>query len=107
MATIFQDERGSRSMARLLMLATCTVLLVLAIADSVLAAVTVSTDAYAALGGLAVVLGAWAGGPRAMQHLAPVARAAFARFGSGGGGAARSTTVVVGDNPRIDDERDE
>ena len=68
--------------------------------------IAVGTDAYTLLGGLVTILGAWAGGPRAMQYLGPQVGAVLSRVGGGRRGySGPEVSVRVGDNPATDDER--
>ncbi len=105
MSGVFHDERGARSMARVLLATTVVYALPLILGDA-LGWITVGTDAYTLLGGLVTILAAWAGGPRAMQYLGPQVGAVLSRVGGGRGGySGPEVSVRAGDNPATDDER--
>ncbi len=105
MSSFLHDERGAKSMARVLLVTTVLYTLILILGDA-LGWVAVGTDAYTLLGGLVTILGAWAGGPRAMQYLGPQLGSVLSRVGGGRGGySGPEVSVRVGDNPATDDER--
>ena len=104
MIGFLHDERGARSMARVLLATTVLYTLILILGDA-LGWVAVGTDAYTLLGGLVTILGAWAGGPRAMQYLGPQLGAVLSRVGGRGRYSGPEVSVRVGDNPATDDER--
>ena len=104
MIGFLHDERGARSTARVLLATTVLYTLILILGDA-LGWVAVGTDAYTLLGGLVTILGAWAGGPRAMQYLGPQLGAVLSRVGGRGRYSGSEVSVRVGDNPATDDER--
>ena len=105
MTSFLHDERGAKSMARVLLMAVVVYTLILISGDA-LGWIKVGTDAYTLLGGLVTILGAWAGGPRAMQYLGPQLGAVLSRVGGGRRGySGPEVSVRVGDNPATDDER--
>ncbi len=101
----FRDERGARSAARVLLMTVVAYTLILILGDA-LGWLAVGTDAYTLLGGLVTILGAWAGGPRAMQYLGPQVGAVLSRVGGRRRGySGPEVSVRVGDDPATDDER--
>ena len=102
---LLRDERGARSAARVLLMAVVGYTLPLILGDA-LGWIAVGTDAYTLLGGLVTILGAWAGGPRAMQYLGPQVGAVLSRVGGGRRGySGPEVSVRVGEDPATDDER--
>ena len=69
MNDILRDERGSLSAARIFLAVSLFFTGIIIVLDSTIW--EVPDPVYCLLGGLAVGLGAWAGGPRAMQYLGP------------------------------------
>lgn len=69
MNDILRDERGSLSAARIFLAVSLIFTGIIIVLDSTIW--EVPEPVYSLLGGLAVGLVAWAGGPRAMQYLGP------------------------------------
>ena len=69
MIEIVKDERGSLSAARVFLAVSLVFTGVIIVLDSTVCEVPESV--YSLLGGLAVGLVAWAGGPRVAQYLGP------------------------------------
>lgn len=102
--SLMKDEQGNRSAARLFLAIELGIVWLTCLLE-LFTGFGVSDTVWAMHGSLMIALVAWAAGPRGLQYLGPqIGRVAGAI--RGGGGDARRTTVVVGDNPRIDDERD-
>jgi|GEM_PF-1076051 len=66
-----QDEQGSWSTARVLLVVELVYLWVLALLATFLPGTEVPGEVWALHGSLVIALIAWAGGPRAMQYLGP------------------------------------
>lgn len=70
--SLFRDEHGKPSMARVALGVTLAATLLLSWLDALFPdTVVVPPDAYAMLGGIVLALAGWAGGPRVMQYLGP------------------------------------
>ena len=102
---LLRDEQDNWSAARCflaidLVLVWCTALVEL------FTSLSSSDTVWAFHGSLCITLAAWAAGPRGLQYLGPVINKVAGSI-RGDGATAKRTTVVVGDNPWVDDERAE
>lgn len=94
--SLWRDEQGNWSSARVLLWLDLTFLSVLVWRDAASDAFNVPSEAYAMLGGIGTFLLLWAAGPRAMQYLGPQVGKAVNAIAA----AARKKL----DNMRTDDE---